>query len=81
MNSNVKTITLLTPLLALGSIAEASGSATMSVSVYGNQQHFAYLDASGNVEDAFFDGSSWHLQKINNGGNTWGCSPCVGARQ
>ena len=44
----------------------------MSVSVYHDQQHFAYLDASGNVQDAFWDGNSWHLQKINNGGTTQG---------
>jgi hypothetical protein len=44
----------------------------MSVSAYENQHHFAYLDESGNVEDAFFDGEKWHLQKINNGGATAG---------
>ncbi|HUX66621.1 MAG TPA: hypothetical protein VMV31_03950 [Terriglobales bacterium] len=60
-------------------------AAGMFVSVYQNQQHFAYLDGSGNIEDAFFDGSRWHLQRINNHGTTAGpaaaSSPVVSVYQ
>jgi hypothetical protein len=36
------------------------------VSVYGNQQHFAYLDYRNALQDAFYDGgsNSWRLQQI-----------------
>jgi hypothetical protein len=42
----------------------------------GQQQHFTYLVGSGspdynnNVIDAFYDGSNWHSQQLNNGGIT-----------
>jgi hypothetical protein len=43
------------------------------VSVYENQQHFAYLDANSNIQDAWYDGGAnppkWNLQQINNGPN------------
>ena len=46
--------------------ATAPAVGDLFVCVYGGQQHFAYLDASGNIQDAWFDGSNWHLQQINN---------------
>jgi hypothetical protein len=47
---------------------------------YNNQQHFAYLDAGGNIQDCWYDGSGgWHLQQINNGGMTPGPSAAGGA--
>jgi hypothetical protein len=51
------------------------------IGVYGNQQHFAYIDNSGNVWDSFFDGNEqrWHLQKINNGGCTYGPAALLGS--
>jgi hypothetical protein len=48
------------------------------VSVYNDQQHFSYLDAKGNIQDAWWDGRQWHLQKINNGGMTTGPSAAGG---
>jgi hypothetical protein len=45
------------------------------VSVYNNQQHFAYRDGAGHIEDAWYDGAtgSWNLQQINlPGGRTGG---------
>ena len=42
------------------------------VCVYNDQQHFTYRDASGNIQDAWWDGNRWHLQKINNRGMTPG---------
>jgi hypothetical protein len=44
------------------------------VSVYNDQQHFSYLDAEGNIQDCWYDGRQWHLQKVNNGGMTTGPS-------
>lgn len=39
------------------------------VSVYGEQQHFAYSDRRGIIWDAWYDGGdqSWNLQQINSG--------------
>jgi len=37
----------------------------LSVCTFGNQQHFAYLDANGSIWDCWYDGS-WNLQQINN---------------
>jgi dTDP-4-dehydrorhamnose 3,5-epimerase-like enzyme len=39
-----------------------------SVSTFGDQQHFAYQDITGNIQDCWYDGrtNSWHLQQINN---------------
>jgi CubicO group peptidase (beta-lactamase class C family) len=42
------------------------------VCVYNNEQHFAYLDRTGNIQDAWFGSSGWSLQQINNGGVTAG---------
>src|ERR1700733_169752 len=39
------------------------------ISVYNGQQHFMYLDTHGNIQDAWYDPSGWHLQQINNPGN------------
>jgi hypothetical protein len=38
------------------------------VSVYGNQQHFTWVDSNANIQDAWYDGNTnqWHLQQINN---------------
>ena len=44
------------------------------VSVYNDQHHFSYLDAKGNIQDCWYDGRQWRLQKINNGGMTTGPS-------
>jgi hypothetical protein len=35
------------------------------VAAFGDQQHFAYLDEWGNIQDCWYDGStnSWHLQQ------------------
>src|SRR5580700_1654723 len=37
------------------------------VCVYNDQQHFSYLDESGNIQDAWWGGKQWHLQQINTG--------------
>ena len=42
------------------------------VSVYLDQQHFSYLDGSGNIQDVWWGGRQWRLQKINNEGMTTG---------
>jgi len=41
---------------------------SQSVCAFGDQQHFAYFDKWGNVQDCWYDGrtNSWHLQQINN---------------
>jgi CubicO group peptidase (beta-lactamase class C family) len=38
-----------------------------SVSIFGQQQHIAYLDGNGAIQDAWYDGavSRWNLQQIN----------------
>jgi hypothetical protein len=38
------------------------------VSVYQNQQHFAYRQGDGRILDAWYDGNNWRLQQINLGG-------------
>ena len=37
------------------------------VTVYGDQQHFTYRDAKGNVQDCWYNGANgtWNLQQIN----------------
>src|SRR5208282_3896435 len=44
------------------------------VSVFGNQQHFAYRDGNGTIWDAYYDDGSnrFSLQQINAGGLTKG---------
>jgi len=33
------------------------------IGIYHDQQHFAYIDAEGNIWDSWYDGSHWHLQR------------------
>ncbi len=47
-------------------------ASNLFISVYNNQQHFAYLDGRGNVQDAWWGTGGWSLQQINNGGMTGG---------
>jgi len=44
------------------------------VCVFGDQQHFAYMDANGNIQDCWYDSpsGSWNVQQVNNGGRTDG---------
>ena len=37
------------------------------VSVYNDQQHFAYLTAQGTIMDAWYGNGGWNLQQINSG--------------
>ena len=50
---------------------QATAPATGGVFVcsYNDQDHFAYLDANGNIQDCWYDGSTgkWNLQQINRG--------------
>jgi hypothetical protein len=41
---------------------------SLFVCAFGYQQHFAYLDGNGNIQDCWYDGQtkSWNLQQINN---------------
>lgn len=39
---------------------------SMHVCTYNGQQHFAYIDSDGNVQDVWWDGVTWHLQQITN---------------
>jgi hypothetical protein len=60
-----------------GGTARTFGPAAVeapSISVFNQQQHFAYRDAAGLVWDAWYDGGSgnWNLQKLNSGGLTDG---------
>ncbi len=57
-----------------GLTAGPAAAGSLFVCVYNNQQHFAYIDHSGNIQDAWWDGANnrWNLQKINNGGVTTG---------
>jgi hypothetical protein len=42
-------------------------SGDLFVTVYGDQQHFTYRDAKGNVQDCWYNGANgtWNLQQIN----------------
>jgi hypothetical protein len=44
------------------------GASPPFVCTFGDQQHFAYVDANRNIQDCWYDGatSSWNLQQINN---------------
>ncbi len=55
-----------------GKTGGPSAAGGLFVSVYNDQQHFAYLDGSGNIQDAWYSGDEWQLQQINNGGKTKG---------
>jgi hypothetical protein len=48
------------------------------VSVSDDQQHFTYRDGNGNVQDAWWDASGWHLQQINDADGTGATAPAVG---
>jgi hypothetical protein len=50
--------------------ATAPAVGGLFVCQFSNQDHFAYLDASGNIQDCWYDGA-WNLQQIN------GASPTV----
>jgi uncharacterized protein YdeI (BOF family) len=54
------------PVVSPGTTPPAKGD--LFVSVYGGQHHFAYRDASGNIQDVWYDGSEWHPQQITNAG-------------
>ena len=48
--------------------ATAAAAGGVFVCQYNDQDHFAYLDANGNIQDCWYDGSgNWHLQQINRG--------------
>ena len=51
-----------------------SAAGNLFVCDYSNEQHFAYLDGSGNVQDSWYGTGGWNQQKINNGGMTAGPS-------
>ena len=61
-------------------IAAASATAPavsgLFVCQYGNQDHFAYLDANGHIQDCWYDGS-WNLQQINGGSPTVAGEPVM----
>jgi hypothetical protein len=40
----------------------------LSISAFGDQLHFSYIDGNGNIQDCWYDGptNSWNLQQINN---------------
>ena len=49
------------------SLATAAAVGGVFVCSFNGQDHFAYLDANGTIQDCWYDGSSWHLQQINRG--------------
>ena len=46
--------------------ATAAAVGDLFVSVYNDQQHFAYRDANGNIQDVWYGTGGWKLQQINN---------------
>jgi hypothetical protein len=47
--------------------ATLASDVTFFVCAFGDQQHFAYLDGAGNIQDCWYDDASgWHLQQISN---------------
>ena len=60
-------------------LATAPAAGGVFVCPFNDQDHFAYLDANGNIQDCWYDGSTgkWNLQQINRGngptvpGSTW----------
>jgi hypothetical protein len=58
--------------------AQASAPAVggLFVCQYNNQDHFAYLDVNGNIQDCWYDGS-WNLQQINGGSPTVAGEPVM----
>src|SRR6516165_4661599 len=63
-------------LLDIGVIAGLPAAGNPYVSVFGEQQHFTYRDASGTIQDAWYDSgsNSWNLQQINQGAETAGAA-------
>jgi hypothetical protein len=59
---------------AHGNTAGPAAASDVFVSVFNQQQHFAYGDSHGKIWDAWYNGTnnSWNLQQINQGGNTSG---------
>ncbi len=57
------------PVAAAQATAAAAGG--FFVCQYNNQDHFAYLDVNGNIQDCWYDGS-WNLQQINRGAGCHG---------
>jgi hypothetical protein len=55
------------PVTASGMTAGPSSVGDLFVCVYNDQQHFAYRDGSGNIQDAWYGTDGWHLQQITNG--------------
>lgn len=59
-------------------VANANGGKTIGpaavsgpfVSVYKDQQHFAYQDSAGTIWDAFWNSNQWTLQQINAAGRS-----------
>ncbi len=51
-----------------------TAAAGPGISVYGEQQHFAYLDNSGAIRDAWYDlgSNAWNIQQLTAGGLTDG---------
>jgi hypothetical protein len=51
------------------SLATAAAVGGVFVCPYNDQDHFAYLDANGGIQDCWYDGSqgAWRLQQINRG--------------
>ena len=49
------------------SLATAAAVGGVFVCAYNGQDHFAYLDANGTIQDCWYDGSTWKLQQINRG--------------
>jgi hypothetical protein len=47
--------------------ATAAAAGGVFVCPYNDQQHFAYLDANGNIQDCWYGTDGWHLQQINRG--------------
>ncbi len=62
------------PVAAAQATAAAAGG--LFVCQYNGQDHFAYLDASGNIQDCWYDGS-WNLQQINGGSPTVAGEPVM----
>jgi CubicO group peptidase (beta-lactamase class C family) len=58
----------------IGKTAGLPAAGDPFVSTLGDQQHFAYRDASGIIQDAWYDSgsNSWSLQQINAGARTKG---------
>jgi hypothetical protein len=47
--------------------ATAPAAGGVFVCEYNGQDHFAYIDTNGNIQDCWYDGANWNLQQINTG--------------